>query len=48
MRTPSNKFSSLFNIGKFIDDLINSGFNVSFDSIENKNGKYYTSIRIEE
>ncbi len=36
------------NIGKFIDDLINSGFNVSFDSIENKNGKYYTSIRIEE
>ncbi len=36
------------NIGKFIDDLINNGFNVSFDSIENKDGKFYTLIRIEE
>ena len=36
------------NIGKFIDDLINSGFNVSFENIKNKNGKYYTLIRIEE
>ena len=36
------------NITKFINSLINSGFNVYFDTIENKNGKYFTVIRIEE
>jgi len=36
------------NFGKFINDLVNNGFNADFDKIENKNGKYYTHIRIEE
>jgi len=36
------------NFGKFIDDLVNNGFDANFDKIENKNGKYYTNIRIEE
>jgi len=35
-------------LGKFVDDLINSGFNVSFDKIQNKDNKYYTTLRIEE
>ena len=36
------------NIGKFIDSLMNNGFNVSFNTIQNKNNKYFTTIRIEE
>ena len=36
------------NIGEFIDALINDGFNVSFNVIQNKKDKYFTTIRIEE
>jgi len=36
------------NFGKFIDELVNNGFNADFDKIENKKGKFYTHIRIEE
>ena len=35
-------------IAKFINDLVNNGFNVYFDKIVKKNNKYTTTIRIEE
>ena len=35
-------------LGKLINDLSNNGFNVYFDELENKKGKYYTTLRIEE
>ncbi len=35
-------------IAKFINALVNSGFNVYFDKIIKKNNKYTTTIRIEE
>jgi len=35
-------------LGKFVDDLINAGFNVSFKTIQKQNDKYYTTLRIEE
>ena len=36
------------NVAKFINDLVNSGFNIYFDKITKKDNKYITTIRIEE
>jgi len=35
-------------IGKFLDSLVQNGFNVDFNKVEEKDGKYYTTIRIKE
>jgi len=35
-------------IGKFLDSLVQNGFNVDFNKVEEKKGKYYTTIRIKE
>ena len=35
-------------LGNFIDSLVSNGFNIYFDSITKKDGKYSTIIRIEE
>ena len=36
------------NLGKLVNDLINNGFDVYFDNIQNENNKYYTVLRIKE
>lgn len=36
------------NLGKFLDALVQNGFNAAFDKVNEKSGKYYTVIRIKE
>ncbi len=36
------------NLGKFLDALVQNGFSAYFDKVKEKNGKYYTVIRIKE